>query len=119
MEKQFEKACRYKCKNEQAKKNQRVINILLQIKISNDESKSGLSFNETQNILNNHEQVNIKIIGLMGMGSLDMNKNESEFIEISNFYQKSKDRFNFIQGKTFYRIKIAFTNCVIVINNLF
>ena len=24
-----------------------------------------------------------------------MNKNESEFIEISNFYQKSKDRFNF------------------------
>ena len=31
----------------------------------------------------------------MGMGSLDMNKNESEFIEISNFYQKSKDRFNF------------------------
>ena len=79
----------------QAKKNQRVINILLQIKISNDESKSGLSFNETQNILNNHEQVNIKIIGLMGMGSLDMNKNESEFIEISNFYQKSKDRFNF------------------------
>ena len=41
------------------------------------------------------EQINIKIIGLMGMGSLDMNKNESEFIEISNFYQKSKDRFNF------------------------
>ena len=26
----------------------------------------------------------------MGMGSLDMNKNESEFIEISNFYQKVK-----------------------------
>ena len=79
----------------QAKKNHRVINILLQIKISNDESKSGLSFNETQNILNNHEQINVKIIGLMGMGSLDMNKNEREFIEISNFYQKNKERFNF------------------------
>ena len=58
----------------------------------------------------------------MGMGSLDISKNESEFIEISNFYQKSKDIFNFkylslgMSGD--YKIALNFKTDIVRIGSL-
>ena len=58
--------------NKQAKKNNRVINCLLQIKIAEEDSKFGLSFEDAKALLESPELKtlnHIKIIGLMGMAT--------------------------------------------------
>ncbi len=70
--------------NKQAKKHQRIINCLLQIKIAKEDSKFGLSPEDAKSILTSDELLeleNIKIVGLMGMATFtdDMQQVESEF----------------------------------------
>ena len=70
--------------NKQAKKHNRVINCLLQIKIAQEDSKFGLSVNEAKDILNSEEFKNfenITITGLMGMATFtdNMQQVETEF----------------------------------------
>ncbi len=58
--------------NKEAKKNNRIINCLLQVYIAKEETKYGLDENELQEILefkNQGNLENIKIKGLMGMAS--------------------------------------------------
>jgi len=78
--------------NKQAKKNDRVIDCLLQVHIAQEETKFGLDENELNDLLNNSisQYQNIQIVGLMGMASLtdDMEKVRSEFKYLRSIFNK-------------------------------
>jgi hypothetical protein len=79
--------------NKQAKKNERVIDCLLQIKIAQEDSKFGMQAKEAFVLLQSEELKELKNIcikGVMGMATFTDNKNqiESEFKYLkSNFEQ--------------------------------
>ena len=77
--------------NKEAKKHDRIINCLLQIKIAEEDSKFGLSFSDAETILKSSELVeleNINIVGFMGMASFtdDENQLNNEFSSLKNFF---------------------------------
>lgn len=78
--------------NKQAKKNNRIINVLLQIHIAEEETKFGLNEKELEEMLHmsTAEWPNIKICGLMGMASLssDENKIRKEFHYLKTLFDK-------------------------------
>ena len=78
--------------NKQGKKNDRVIDCLLQVHIAQEETKFGLDENELNDLLNNSisQYQNIQIVGLMGMASLtdDMEKVRSEFKYLRSIFEK-------------------------------
>jgi len=81
--------------NKQAKKNNRKIDCLIQIKISSEESKFGLTYTEVSDLLKSEfisELGNINITGFMGMAS---NTNEQsilkkEFNLLNDFFNELK-----------------------------
>ena len=88
--------------NKQAVKNNRVIECLIQYKISSDETKFGLNENEIMEILDlENDFEGIKITGLMGMASFVDKKNiiENEFKKLKVLFDKikySNKKFNII-----------------------
>ncbi|MGQ0829963.1 MAG: YggS family pyridoxal phosphate-dependent enzyme [Bacteroidota bacterium] len=81
--------------DKQAKKNNRVINCLLQIYIADEETKFGLNFTEAEQLLGSEDLKqlqNIKIIGLMGMATNTDNKEQiaQEFRSLNQFFSKHK-----------------------------
>lgn len=80
--------------NKEAKKNNRIIKILLQVHIAKEETKFGLEENELADLLNNqltNEPLHhINIVGLMGMASFidDMDKVRKEFKHLKTLYDK-------------------------------
>ncbi|GGF71681.1 YggS family pyridoxal phosphate-dependent enzyme [Wenyingzhuangia marina] len=81
--------------NKQAKKNDRIINCLLQLKIAEEDSKFGLSKEEILNILNSDDYSslqNINVVGLMGMASFveDESQIKQEFSSLKTFYEELK-----------------------------
>ena len=77
--------------NRQAKKNNVIIDCLLQIKIASEETKFGLSIDQVRPILESEEfksLKNISIIGLMGMASFTNNEAilKNEFSYLNDFY---------------------------------
>ena len=83
--------------NKQAAKNNRVIDVLLQIHIAQEETKFGLDEEELNLIMkefdpdNNREKMaNVRIAGLMGMASFtdDMNKVRKEFQYLKTIFDK-------------------------------
>jgi pyridoxal phosphate enzyme (YggS family) len=81
--------------NKQAKKNNRVIDCLLQVHIAQEETKFGLNEQELQELIGTnsnelHELKNIRITGLMGMASLtdDMQKVRTEFNYLRSIFDK-------------------------------
>ncbi|CAN5292909.1 YggS family pyridoxal phosphate-dependent enzyme [soil metagenome] len=65
--------------NKEAKKNDRIINCLLQIKIAEEESKFGIAAVEAREILNSaqyKEMENVKVTGLMGMATFTDNETQ-------------------------------------------
>jgi len=86
--------------NEEAKKINRIVNILIQIKISNDNSKYGFSFDEIEyliknRILDEYEFTDVK--GLMGMATFTNDENiiDHEFKKLKKFYLKHIPHTNF------------------------
>jgi len=81
--------------NKQGRKNNRVINCLLQVHIAQEETKFGFDANEI-NVLANKvasgeiSSENVNICGLMGMASFsnDMQKVRSEFESLSTLYKR-------------------------------
>lgn len=85
--------------NKQGIKNNRVINVLVQMDISNDETKFGFSYQEFEELINKNEiktLKNICIKGMMGMASFtkDENKIKDEFYSLNKFYKKHKKFLN-------------------------
>lgn len=85
--------------NKQGIKNNRVINVLVQMDISNDETKFGFSYQEFEELIKKNEinsLKNICIKGMMGMASFtkDENKIKDEFYSLNKFYKKYKKFLN-------------------------
>ncbi|MAT90510.1 MAG: YggS family pyridoxal phosphate-dependent enzyme [Flavobacteriaceae bacterium] len=86
--------------NKQAKKAERVIHGLLQIKIAEEDSKFGLSIEDAEALLASEAYQNyehVKIIGLMGMATFteDMEQVRREFQQLKTVYDRLKDSNNF------------------------
>ncbi|KGL63672.1 YggS family pyridoxal phosphate-dependent enzyme [Polaribacter sp. Hel1_85] len=81
--------------NKQAKKHNRVINCLLQVKIAKEETKFGFSFEEIESILSSEEITaleNIKIVGFMGMATFTDNQKQlqEEFSSLKKLFDTLK-----------------------------
>lgn len=81
--------------NKEAKKNNRVIDCLLQFFIASEETKFGLTFEEATEILESKEFIemeNVRIVGLMGMASFveDEDQIRDEFRTLYNYFQVIK-----------------------------
>lgn len=78
--------------NKQAKRFERVIPCLLQIKIAEEETKFGLDKEEAENILKTYKEKfeNVQIIGVMGMATFtdDMDQVRREFKSLKNVYDQ-------------------------------
>ena len=82
--------------NKQAKKHNRSINCLLQIKIAEEDSKFGMTVNEAENLLKSSaldHLKNINIVGVMGMASFtnDTNQIRTEFEALKSTFDRLKD----------------------------
>lgn len=86
--------------DKQARKHQRIIKCLLQVKIAKEESKFGLSIEDTQSVLSSEALSNMKnlqVVGLMGMASFtsDMEEVSKEFNSLKSLYdQLNKNNHN-------------------------
>ena len=79
--------------NKQGEKNGRVIDCLLQVHIAQEETKFGLNESELNDLMNqyrNKQMSNVRIVGLMGMGSFteDMDKVKKEFRYLKELFAK-------------------------------
>lgn len=77
--------------NKESAKNNRVIKVLLQVKIAEEDTKYGLETQEAKEIFSNYlegKYPNVEIIGLMGMASFTENKNQvkSEFLVLKSLF---------------------------------
>ena len=86
--------------NEEGKKINKKIKVLLQVKISDAVSKYGFNLSEIEKILNsevldNHKYV--KVVGLMGMATFSNNETiiEKEFNALQKIYEKYKNTHKF------------------------
>ena len=78
--------------NKQAKKNNRIINCLLQMHIAEEETKFGMDEKELQELLSSEEfkqMENIKVTGLMGMATFTQNENQirKEFTHLNSVFE--------------------------------
>ena len=86
--------------NKQAKKQLKRVNVLIQVDISNDDSKFGFSLFEINDLfekINYDDYQNILFKGLMGMASFTSNKEtiRKQFNSLNNVFQKFKKRHSF------------------------
>jgi len=82
--------------DKEALKNNRKINVLLQVKIAREETKFGLTVDEAKDIFNNYingNYPNIEIKGLMGMASFvdDENQIREEFGVLKQLFDELSD----------------------------
>ncbi len=83
--------------NKEAKKYNRVISVLLQIHIAQENNKFGFTIDEVIQIIESNqfsEFKNVKIIGLMGMATNTSDKDivKSEFNKLHSFFSERKDQ---------------------------
>ena len=81
--------------NKQAKKNNRIIDCLLQIHIAEEETKFGLNEEELASLVSSNdyqELKNIRIVGLMGMATFTDNKEQvkKEFAHLKSIFDQFK-----------------------------
>ena len=84
--------------NKQAKKNNRIINCLIQVNISEEQSKFGLKINKLPDFFNQiieNSYESIEIIGLMGMASFTENEEKifNEFTSLKEVFINLKGKF--------------------------
>jgi len=94
--------------NKQGEKNNRAIDCLIQIKISSDESKYGIGFDDFDKLYNDTLDLKfVNVVGLMGMASFtnDEKKIKNEFKLISSLFNKLK-----LVNKKFTYLSIGMSN---------
>jgi len=97
--------------NKQAKKNERVIDCLLQFHIAQEQSKFGLNWDTALELLNSEmfkSFQNIRIVGVMGMATFTENKMQvlQEFQTLKRFYDQLKNDF-FVNDVAFKEISMG------------
>ncbi len=85
---------------QEAKEIERTIPVLLQVKIAQEDSKYGFSNEELSEVLQKYKgdnYPNVKVKGLMGMGTLtnDKEKTNQEFHTLKSIYDQYATKFNF------------------------
>ncbi|MEH6406820.1 MAG: YggS family pyridoxal phosphate-dependent enzyme, partial [Leeuwenhoekiella sp.] len=86
--------------NKQAEQNERKVDVLLQIKIAEEDSKFGMPPDEAIAFLENKkfdEYPNVNVIGLMGMASFtdDQTQIEREFSQLKKIYTDFQSSYDF------------------------
>ena len=76
--------------DKQGKKNDRVIDCLLQVRIAQEETKFGLTYENCDTLLQQFDCTNVRIRGLMGMASFTTNQDqiEEEFRSLQQYYDQ-------------------------------
>ena len=100
--------------DKQATKQNRVINVLLQMYIASEETKFGLSQEECITLLESEaykECTNIKVRGLMGMASFTQNESQvhKEFAELKSIFSQIKEQF-FVNDTSFDTISMGMSD---------
>lgn len=85
--------------NNEAKKINRVIDVLIQVHIAKEETKTGFSYDELEEVFSNENQnkfENIRIRGLMGMATFTENQNDirKEFSMLKKTFENIKKAIN-------------------------
>lgn len=85
--------------NKEGKKNDRVINCLIQIKIAEEESKFGISAEDAREILESDAYSGfefVKVTGLMGMATFteDMDQVKKEFLKLKGIFDDLNNDFH-------------------------
>lgn len=97
--------------NDEALKNNRIIDCLIQFNISNEVSKYGIkTINEIHQLLDSYiECKNVRIIGVMGMASHseDIQKIQTQFLNLVEHFHYLK---SFITDSSFCEISMGMTN---------
>jgi len=80
--------------DKQGKKNDRVIDCLLQVRIAQEETKFGLTYEDCDALLQQFDCTNVRIRGLMGMASFTANQDqiEEEFKLLQNYYDQHQSQ---------------------------
>ena len=80
--------------DKQGKKNGRVIDCLLQVRIAQEESKFGLTYEDCDALLQQFDCTNVRIRGLMGMASFTANQDqiEEEFKSLQKYYDQHQSQ---------------------------
>ncbi len=97
--------------NQEALKNNRSIQVLLQFHIAEEESKFGLNLNSAKEILTNPEfetLKNVEIVGVMGMATYtnDLAQVRKEFTTLKNIFKQLKSDY-FSQQSSFKEISMG------------
>lgn len=84
--------------NKRAKSEDRVIDILLQFHVAEEDTKSGFTFEEVKEVLESEafsKAKNIRVCGVMGMATFtdDKGQIQKEFKEINNYFHLLKSHF--------------------------
>ncbi len=95
----------------EGKKNERVIPFLLQLKVAQEETKSGLSYEEAEKLLNSEEykqMANVKCCGVMGMATFTYDKEvvRSEFVQLRKYFNLFRQKF-FSESKDFSQLSMG------------
>ena len=80
--------------DKQGKKNGRVIDCLLQVRIAQEETKFGLTYEDCDALLQQFDCTNVRIRGLMGMASFTANQDqiEEEFRSLQQYYDQHQSQ---------------------------
>ncbi len=97
--------------NKQAAKYNRKIDVLFQIKIAQEDTKTGMTFDDAKFILNSIEYQklnNIRVVGIMGMATFTQDENQilNEFQQIKDYFDELKSSF-FINDAAFKEISMG------------
>ncbi len=97
--------------NKEAEKNSRVIHVLLQFHIADEQTKFGLNEEEAQELLGSERfktMRNVEVVGIMGMATFTDNENQvlSEFRKLKGIFENLKTE-HFAQQPSFKEISMG------------